>query len=267
MTTVVLASAEPMLSALVRGVNALDASFRVLATTSLATSALDRATPPVAAVFVANPPATWSIQRIDRAVRATDRDAVVSTIFLPDLALADAAQSDRIVSRWLGSSPLASPPEDRRSSVRRASVRLDAELGAPAAARRFVRQVLAEWRREDLLEAAQLCASELATNAVLHAAVDGPVELDLAWSGGEAPEVQLRVADRSVDRLPVGRRPSARSRGGRGLRIVEASASRWGVTVAPDHKVVWCDLRGETPPPVAWVEPAVQGAQPAEPLG
>lgn len=261
MTSVVLVSAEPLLSAMVRGCSAFDPALAVFAATSLGTSALATAQLPIGAVFVANPPPSWSIQRIHRAVRAVDEHATVATLFVADRLAADADRADALAVRWLRGSDVV-PARDRlTAAARRASTPLDVDLGAPAVARRFVRTVLAEWDRDDLVEAAQLCASELATNAVLHA-TQGPIELALAADDGDEG-VHLRVSDGCVDRLPVGRRPSSRSRGGRGLRIVEATTTRWGVTVTPTQKHVWCELGRAVDAGdllLAGVEPLEQGA-------
>jgi hypothetical protein len=240
-TSFVLASAEPLLGALVRGVKALDPAVGVFATGALGTSALQQATPPVAAVFVANPAPSWSIQRIDRTVRTFASDATVSTAFVREPLVAALDRLDEIALRWLRSTP-AGPGGDGGSwPLRRESCVLGPDLSAPAGARRFVRSVLERWDRTDLVDAAQLCASELTTNAVLHAP-RSTVEIELADAGSADTEVHLSVIDRNTDRMPVGRRPNARSRGGRGLRIVDACSSRWGVTVTPVDKRVWCEL-------------------------
>jgi hypothetical protein len=49
------------------------------------------------------------------------------------------------------------------------------------------------------------------------------------------------VRDRSPD-APVMQEPPITLPCGRGLRLIAAIASRWGVDPAPDGKVVWADL-------------------------
>ncbi|WP_052862806.1 SpoIIE family protein phosphatase [Streptomyces niger] len=122
-----------------------------------------------------------------------------------------------------------------------------------AHARRFVRRVLAgidcEAVDSEVAENAALLVSELVTNAVLHA--------------GTAIEVTVRILDHKVrtevgDRrphrglVPQGHFPHATS--GRGLRIVEQLASRYGVDTGEDSKTVWYELwlDGGQPPPSRW---------------
>jgi hypothetical protein len=76
--------------------------------------------------------------------------------------------------------------------------------------------------------------SELTTNAVLHARTEFAVELVLA--GGK---LEVRVAD-SSPHLPVRRRYDDDAATGRGLALLEALTSDWGVTATDDGKVVWC---------------------------
>jgi anti-sigma regulatory factor (Ser/Thr protein kinase) len=102
---------------------------------------------------------------------------------------------------------------------------------AVTAARRFVRDVLSDHSRETV-EAAELMASELATNCVRHARTDfemaihdkGQVRIEVRDSGGGRPRVLS----------PAPQEPS-----GRGLRIVEAMADAWGVVPGSDGKAVW----------------------------
>lgn len=87
---------------------------------------------------------------------------------------------------------------------------------------------------EHLIDDAVLAASELATNAVLHAGssfavavrcVGGRVTLAVADSGGGEPVVKEVDPSEAV--------------GGRGMAIVASVAHRWGVRGVPDGKVVW----------------------------
>lgn len=114
------------------------------------------------------------------------------------------------------------------------TVELPHSTRAPRAARALV---AAHLGGEARCEEASLCISELVTNAVLHA--------------GSAPLVRIVVA-RRVARVetrddspvpPVIRPHDPTSASGRGLRIVESLADRWGSE--PDDrggKVVWFEL-------------------------
>jgi anti-sigma regulatory factor (Ser/Thr protein kinase) len=116
-----------------------------------------------------------------------------------------------------------------------------------AAAR--ARDAIAAWFASELeaemLQSAQLAASELATNAFLHGR--GRIELraDLdpnrllveVLDEGSGFERQIRAHDREA-------------LGGRGLMIVDAEASRWGIHEGTTH--VWFEL--ERPGPRLGVE-------------
>jgi anti-sigma regulatory factor (Ser/Thr protein kinase) len=115
------------------------------------------------------------------------------------------------------------------------------EPEAVPAARRFVRDVLSDHSRETV-EAAELMASELATNCVRHARTD--FELAIHAKG----QVRIEVRDAGEGRPRV-LSPAPREPSGRGLRIVEAMADAWGVVPGSEGKAVWFTLpqpeRGE----------------------
>jgi anti-sigma regulatory factor (Ser/Thr protein kinase) len=98
--------------------------------------------------------------------------------------------------------------------------------------------VLAAWRvpesrQSDLL----LVVSELATNAVLHAKSDFLVVVRQAEHS-----LGVAVADNDAT-VPSPQSPSPERASGRGMRIVQALARRWGVEPVPgDGKVVWAKL-------------------------
>jgi anti-sigma regulatory factor (Ser/Thr protein kinase) len=88
----------------------------------------------------------------------------------------------------------------------------DSQLDSLREARQFVRDC--PHGTAVNIDDAVLLTSELATNAVIHA----------------QPEV-----------LPVLAPPT--DNGGRGLHLVEAIASRWGIESDPDHKLAWFELQ------------------------
>jgi hypothetical protein len=105
-------------------------------------------------------------------------------------------------------------------------------------ARRFVREVLAGVPHEaSIIDAAELCASELVTNAVLHARTEVQVRVE---DLGEA--IRLEVRDRSTV-MPRRIVHSVRSATGRGMEMVSLLARSWGVDLVDDRtKSVWCEL-------------------------
>jgi serine phosphatase RsbU (regulator of sigma subunit) len=96
-----------------------------------------------------------------------------------------------------------------------------------------------ELRRLDLIDLtddAELVASELATNAILHGDGIVRVAVDEVDKG-----VRLEVEDRTrVSPLLALATPDAMT--GRGLRLVSSIARRWGVEPADGGKVVWAEL-------------------------
>jgi anti-sigma regulatory factor (Ser/Thr protein kinase) len=109
------------------------------------------------------------------------------------------------------------------------------------AARRFVRDILRE-HPLDIVEAAELLTSELASNCVRHA----HTAFELAVDSRE--EIRIEVRDTGEGR-PELRSPSPRDPSGRGLRIVEAMASAWGISPSAGGKVVWFTLAEQSHAP------------------
>jgi hypothetical protein len=119
-----------------------------------------------------------------------------------------------------------------------AAIDLPCAPASVAAARAFVRGRLLAWRATRLEQAASLVASELVSNAVVHAR--SALRLRLALTGGT---LRLEVADRSPQ--PPRRSPSgAHAEAGRGLDVVQALSTGWGYMPAepPPGKVVWAEI-------------------------
>jgi anti-sigma regulatory factor (Ser/Thr protein kinase) len=125
----------------------------------------------------------------------------------------------------------------RRVGVAVVEKEFDGDPGAPRRARRFVAQVLDDWGYQSLIDDAMVVASELATNAVMHA--HSSFTLSLA-AGREV--VRISIRDASV--LPPARRESPPlASSGRGLGLVAGIATAWGTEAVPGGKVVWAELR------------------------
>jgi len=103
-------------------------------------------------------------------------------------------------------------------------------------ARDTVQRVLEGWGMGFLSDIAELCTSELATNAVIHAR--SPVLLVVS----RLPEgVRIEVEDESPGTLEAGSL-EGHGESGRGLAIVDALSACWGVDPHRDGKTVWCEL-------------------------
>lgn len=111
-------------------------------------------------------------------------------------------------------------------------------------ARRFVRERLAAWEAVEHIDAAALVASELVTNAVLHARTAITLRLQL-----HGDTIRIEVFDENP-RLPVVAPCPPEATSGRGLALISATATAWGMEHRGDGKVVWAELgpgRVDTP--------------------
>jgi anti-sigma regulatory factor (Ser/Thr protein kinase) len=119
-----------------------------------------------------------------------------------------------------------------------AKTTLPAEASSAAAARRFVRDVLANRDLEGLAEPAALLTSELVANAVLFARSDVVVEVLFP-----SPCVRFEVRAREPGASRAhGARPNE-AVPGRALDLVAAMADNWGTLADGEGKCVWFELR------------------------
>ena len=105
-------------------------------------------------------------------------------------------------------------------------------------ARAFVRECCQAWGFDDPGDVSPLVASELVTNALVHA--EGPVTLIVARRLGK---VVVSVLDGSEQLFePYAAGPLAE--GGRGLELVAALAEDWGEQSVEGGKRVWAVIPG-----------------------
>lgn len=117
---------------------------------------------------------------------------------------------------------------------------LPCEPASASAARRFATTTLHAWGSEDVDEVVALLLTEVVTNALLHAG--SPVEVCVTQ---KAAVVRVEVSDQSMS-IPSARGYSDQATTGRGLALVEALSSGWGVEPATaGGKVVWFEVGGE----------------------
>jgi CheY-like chemotaxis protein len=131
-----------------------------------------------------------------------------------------------------------------RPESRQVRLELQPELRCVAAARRFLFRTLAAWDEPELYADGVIVVSELVTNAITHAPAPGELRLSLL------PDV-LRVAvTDSGSGAPEPRHASSTREGGRGLYLVDALTSAWGMeSLPPGGKVVWAELTRERKDP------------------
>ena len=119
-----------------------------------------------------------------------------------------------------------------------AAITLPPEPASVPAARQFVRAFLADEGVDAVLALpAVLLTSELVTNGVIHAHTD--LDLQAKVANGS---LRVEVIDRG-DGCPVPGRAAPDAEWGRGLSVVSALATHWGVVMEPDWKSVWFELR------------------------
>lgn len=118
---------------------------------------------------------------------------------------------------------------------------LPAEPHSVPVARSFLTDLLAQWELDEYADPAMLLTSELVANAVLH--VRGPLALELTH---RADGFRVAVADAGTG-MPDLRVLGPDAEGGRGLHIVSAFSSAWGVDHLGDGgKLVWAELEPMT---------------------
>jgi anti-sigma regulatory factor (Ser/Thr protein kinase) len=123
-------------------------------------------------------------------------------------------------------------------------VTLPAEVASTPRARQFVRGALGGILDADVVAAAELCVSELVTNAVLHAGTSVRVELTAVADG-----IRVAIEDGSPV-MPLRVRHSRTAATGRGLALVAAVSRNWGVELRTEGgKTVWCELATTTEEP------------------
>jgi anti-sigma regulatory factor (Ser/Thr protein kinase) len=108
------------------------------------------------------------------------------------------------------------------------------------AVRTFIADVLRAWDSDKLVDSALIVASELATNALVHAR--SPFRLSITQ---RSDAVEIAIRDASTQRAEP--RPIDPTRvGGRGLILVDRCSSRWGTHEEADGKTVWAELAART---------------------
>jgi DNA-binding NarL/FixJ family response regulator len=118
------------------------------------------------------------------------------------------------------------------------SLHLARDLRSAREARAAVRSACLEWGCEEAMEAALIIASELVTNAVVHGEsecefrmlrTDRRLRLEAEDHGGGSPDIRLAANG---------------DENGRGLLLVSALSSAWGIESVPvGRKRVWAEVQ------------------------
>lgn len=134
-----------------------------------------------------------------------------------------------------------------------------AEPEEVAGLRRALRLHLALWGLSELIDAAQLCVSELVSNVITHVGPGTPATLAVFMKG---THLRIEVRDPDTRALPTLLNEDVNSESGRGMELVTRLADRWGVRLLADQKVTWCELSTRLVSPNGHVaEPGVTRAE------
>ncbi len=121
-------------------------------------------------------------------------------------------------------------------ALRTARQTLPGDLRSVRQSRRIVGAALRGWCEDDVVAAAELAISELATNGIQHGG--GGIEVSVAVG---ATSARVEVSDRNPA-PPLLRQAANTDEGGRGLQVISQLATRWGVTERRTGKSVWFEL-------------------------
>jgi anti-sigma regulatory factor (Ser/Thr protein kinase) len=111
---------------------------------------------------------------------------------------------------------------------------------APATARRALAQWLSVRTTNGLLSDAPLIVSELVTNSLRHAGLQGDAAVRVS-AAFEDRVLRIEVEDGGTSGAVIRRTPNRDGGGGFGLNIIDALALRWGVERA-GGTLVWVEV-------------------------
>jgi anti-sigma regulatory factor (Ser/Thr protein kinase) len=138
--------------------------------------------------------------------------------------------------------------------VRQADKTFEGAPDSVSAARSFVSVTLESEGATDAAWTAVQIVSELATNAVVHAATSFTVTVVVDYG-----LVRVAVTDAKPAVTATRRHFSDYTTTGRGLRLIERMSRAWGVDTTETSKTVWCEIvrstTGGQPAPGAAPEP------------
>jgi serine/threonine-protein kinase RsbW len=121
-------------------------------------------------------------------------------------------------------------------------MRLDFHGASVRAARERLRGALRDRCPDSRFDDARVVISELVANSLRHAKPLDDDTIAVGWT--MQPDVlRVSVTDGgSPTSVPITRRPTELATGGRGLKIVQALAQRWGVDTKGSTTTVWAEL-------------------------
>lgn len=181
------------------------------------------------------------LERLQTAIRSGPQGPESLCAYLLESApRPDAEPEDDVTALVVRLTPRDARPLEERTGPNRVQVTLSREATAPGLARRLLEREFGEELEPDELDRAKLAMSELATNAVLHGQGEITLLADL-----DDTRLMIEVIDEGSGFEHVIREQDFESVGGRGLNIVDAVSSRWGMHEGTTH--VWTEIERRGP--------------------
>lgn len=114
--------------------------------------------------------------------------------------------------------------------------RFEPDLRSAGEARKFVDDTLGRWNCDELVDTIKLLVSELVTNAVVHAHSEVELAVQL-----RRETVRVEVID-AADTVVHRRDAADEAQSGRGMALIEALSSAWGIDTLLSGKSVWFEV-------------------------
>jgi anti-sigma regulatory factor (Ser/Thr protein kinase) len=189
-------------------------------------------------------PIDAGLERLASAVAGGPEEAHALCSYLLESAQADGGQRDddltALVVGLTGEASQLGEGRDPGLPDHRVQITLARDERAPAVARRLIERSFGDWLHPEELDRAKLAVSELATNAVLH----GEGEITLLADIDES-RLLVEVIDEGSGFEYAVRESAFDQVGGRGLNIIDAETSRWGMHEGTTH--VWFEIERREP--------------------
>jgi anti-sigma regulatory factor (Ser/Thr protein kinase) len=173
------------------------------------------------------------LARAGRDLDLTSGDAVADQL-LAAMLPSDAVRADDVALLTVRVGPEASRPGGH-------GIDLQESAQSPALARGFVAGLLQGAGWEVAVDTATLLVSELVTNALHHGMA--PCSLHVRFLPDELLEVAVEDGDAAI---PTLEHPDQLSEHGRGMLLVDALATAWGIRPTAHGKQVWFTLSRPT---------------------
>lgn len=176
-----------------------------------------------------------------RRVSPTSKVVVFSGADLKDGFFGSTPRVEGYVVKSLGIRYLVDLLEDLGAkATQHATLKGLADLASVRRAREFVEVTLTRWQTGVDIDSGLMVTSELVTNAITHARSSCELRLSVT-----AHALRIEVVDHGPG-TPDLQVPSDRDEHGRGMHIIAALTTAWGIEIVSGGKIVWADLPRST---------------------